>query len=119
MTNWSFLGDSLWSGDDGYYLMLASDNNVIIVVVGFSRTLPNLLLLWVPLTFQPAVTVHRCQTYNLGGVFKEEIKYLLNFLTKYYVISGSKLLNMCQPQQASHHSPVTAVPHWDENKTQP
>lgn len=70
-TNWSFLGDSLWSGDNGYYLMLASDNNMITVVVGFSRTLPNLLLPWVPLTLQPAVTVYRCQTYNLGGVFKE------------------------------------------------
>lgn len=39
--------------------------------------------------------------------------------TRYYVISGSKLLNMCQPQQGLCHSLVTAVPHWEENKTQP
>lgn len=56
------LGGSLWSCDNWYYLMLTSHNSMIIVVIGFSRTLPNLLLLWVLLTPTCCNCVHRCQT---------------------------------------------------------
>lgn len=77
-TNWSFLGGSVWSDDNVCYLMMASNNNVIFVT-WLSETDKSLAALGAAVFQTCCNCIHRCQTNN--WVFKEEIKYLSNFLT--------------------------------------